>query len=368
MDIANLFFFSGSISTFFILVLISKKEKAVYDWFLISWFTIILFHIFVFYLSAKNRFSILLEVSSAAVFLNGPILWLYARTLFDKRISWKVTPHFLPFLLNIVLITPYLFQNVLAPLSDFTRTILAWAKLGSTLIYYLWSIYTINKNLKWAEENFSTIEIQYLDWLKMALNTVLLLWLTGFLSQLAVITDFFELDQVNEDLLINCAVSVLVIYMGYYGFRQAPIFLGSIPITAKHEESGQEVIMEKYHHSSLDDALIKQYAKVLEEFMSEKKMYVDPELNLSKLAAELNLTTNQLSQVINQFYKKNFYEYVNSYRIEAIKSKLANGEHKTTTLLGLALDAGFNSKATFNRFFKKYTGQTPSRFLEELEK
>ena len=362
----NLFFFSGSITTFFMILLMSKRDKAIYDWFLISWFSIILFHIFVFYLSANNRFSFSLELSSAAVFLNGPILWLYTRTLFDKRISWKEIIHFLPFLINLAFIAPYVLQNTLAPFSDLTRIILAWSKLGSILIYCLWSIHTINKNLKFAEDNFSNVESQHLAWLKMALKTVLLLWLIGFLSQLAVITDLFELDPADEDLFINIAVSILVIYMGYYGFRQAPVFLGvSMSTLAKQAESDQEVMMEKYHHSPLDEALVKQYAKLLEELMAEKKPYIDPELNLSKLAAELNLSTNQLSQVINQFYKKNFYEYINSYRIEAVKNRLANGDQKTTTLLGIALEAGFNSKATFNRFFKKYTGQTPSEYLKE---
>ncbi|EKB51202.1 helix-turn-helix domain-containing protein [Cecembia lonarensis] len=223
----------------------------------------------------------------------------------------------------------------------------------------------INKTLRFAEDNFSNIESQHLAWLKMALKSVLFLWFIGFFSQLAVITDLFTLDLANEDLFINIAVSILVIYMGYYGFRQAPVFLGVSMFTlAKQAESDQEVMMEKYHHSPLDEALVKQYAKLLEELMAEKKPYIDPELNLSKLAAELNLSTNQLSQVINQFYKKNFYEYINSYRIEAVKNRLANGDQKTTTLLGIALEAGFYSKATFNRFFKKYTGQTPSEYLK----
>ncbi|WP_304517039.1 helix-turn-helix domain-containing protein [Cecembia rubra] len=362
----KLYFFSGSITTFFIILLMSKRDKAVYDWLLISWFSIILFHIFVFYLSANNRFSFSLELSSAAVFLNGPVLWLYTRSLFEKRISWKEVVHFLPFVINLAIIAPYALQNTLAPFSDFTRTILAWAKLGSILIYCLWSIHTINKTLRFAEDNFSNIESQHLAWLKMALKSVLFLWFIGFFSQLAVITNLFKLDLANEDLFINIAVSVLVIYMGYYGFRQAPVFLGgSLSTFAKQAGSEQEVMMEKYHHSSLDEALVKQYAKLLEELMAEKKPYIDPELNLSKLATELNLSNNQLSQVINQFYKKNFYEYINSYRIEAVKNRLANGDHKNTTLLGIALEAGFNSKATFNRFFKKYTGQTPSEYLKE---
>ena len=99
--------------------------------------------------------------------------------------------------------------------------------------------------------------------------------------------------------------------------------------------------------------------------MVDEKPYKDPDLSLSKLATQLHLSTNQLSQVINQFYQKNFYDFINSYRIEEVKLSMINGAVKRHTLLGIALESGFNSKATFNRFFKKYTGITPSQFLKD---
>lgn len=361
----NIYFFSGSNTLFFIILLVSKRNKAIYDWFLIVWFSLVLFHILVFYRTVHENYSPLLEVSSAAVFLNGPILWLYTKTLFDKRISWNEAFHFLPFFLNLFFIAPYVIQNELAPWPEYTRVLLAWAKLGSILLYCLWSIYTINKRRRLEEDNFSNPKIHHVEWLKMAFKAVLILWFIGVFSQLLFQANQFELDPTNEDLLINLAASILVIFMGYYGFKQAPVFLGGVASPPdQNKESGQASSMEKYQNSSLDDSLVKYHSQVLENLMNTKKPFKDPDLSLSTLASELNLTPNQLSQVINQAFNKNFYEFVNSYRVEEVIQKLVSGEGKTVTLLGIALDAGFNSKATFNRFFKKHTGKTPSEYLK----
>lgn len=361
----NIYFFSGSNTLFFIILLFSKRNKAVYDWFLIVWFSLVLFHILVFYRTVHEKYSPLLEVSSAAVFLNGPILWLYTKTLFDKRIAWKDAFHFLPFILNLIFLSPFIIQNELAPWPENTRILLAWAKLGSILVYCIWSISTINNKRRIEENNFSNLKIHHVEWLKMAFKAVLVLWFIGVVSQLIFQANQFELDPTNEDLLINLAASILVIFMGYYGFKQAPVFLaGEVFPPDQNKESGQASSMEKYQNSSLDDGLVKYHSQMLENLMITKKPFKDPDLSLSTLALELNLTPNQLSQVINQAFKKNFYEFVNSYRIEEVIQKLANGEGKTVTLLGIALDAGFNSKATFNRFFKKHTGKTPSEYLK----
>jgi AraC-like DNA-binding protein len=364
----NLFFFSGSITAFFIFLLLSKRNKGLYDWFLIAWFSVILYHITVFHITANDPYSYHLEISSAAVFLNGPILWFYTRAIFYKRISSKLLFHLIPFTVNILIIAPYIFQNMLAPFSETFRTFLAWAKLGSILYYSILSIWTIHSNLKRAEDNLSNIDSHTVEWLRMALKTVLVLWLIGMMSQLLLQVNFLGLDSSNEDFLINAAVSIMVIYMGFYGFKQVPGFFGS-SISYSDQQAGntQTTLSEKYQNSPLDDKIISHYALLLENLMSKEKIYKNPDLSLIKLASELDLTTNQLSQIINQFYLKNFYEYVNSYRIEEVKQRLANGEDQNITLLGIAIDAGFNSKATFNRFFKKQTGKTPSEYIKELK-
>ena len=97
--------------------------------------------------------------------------------------------------------------------------------------------------------------------------------------------------------------------------------------------------------------------------MASDRPYTDNNLTLFKLAGQLDISENKLSQVINTQSQDNFFEFVNKYRVEMVIEKMKNGEHKSRTLLGLALDSGFNSKASFNRSFKRITGLTPSDYL-----
>ncbi|NJK95779.1 MAG: AraC family transcriptional regulator [Bacteroidales bacterium] len=99
--------------------------------------------------------------------------------------------------------------------------------------------------------------------------------------------------------------------------------------------------------------------------MNDKKPYLEPKLTLNALAAELNISVNYLSQLINQYQGKNFYDFVNGFRIEEFKSRVLSPKNQHLTILALAFDSGFNSKSSFNLAFKKHTGLTPSEFLAE---
>jgi AraC-like DNA-binding protein len=101
----------------------------------------------------------------------------------------------------------------------------------------------------------------------------------------------------------------------------------------------------------------------IETLIQEEKLYQNPELTLTDLAKKLETNASVISKTINQGFQMNFNDCINNYRIEAVKNSFANGEHKKSTLLGIAYDCGFNSKATFNRAFKKNTGTTPKEYL-----
>lgn len=103
---------------------------------------------------------------------------------------------------------------------------------------------------------------------------------------------------------------------------------------------------------------------LLDNVMSEKKPFLMPSLPLNKLAKEINLPTRYVSFLINQYHQKNYKEYINSYRIETFLQKAKSDEKNQKTLLGLALESGFNSKSTFNEVFKNHTGKSPSEYLK----
>ncbi len=107
------------------------------------------------------------------------------------------------------------------------------------------------------------------------------------------------------------------------------------------------------------------YAEKLKNYMAKKKPYLDPDLNLPQLAGDLNIPSHYLSQVINQNTGHNFYDFINHYRIEEVKNRIVDPAYQKYSILGIAYDAGFNSKSAFNRVFKKITGQTPTHFKKQ---
>ncbi|MEL7222041.1 MAG: AraC family transcriptional regulator, partial [Bacteroidota bacterium] len=130
--------------------------------------------------------------------------------------------------------------------------------------------------------------------------------------------------------------------------------------------SGQELPKRKYKKSLLDSDDLERYKQQLTQLMEEEKPFLNPELTLRDLATQLNLPANYLSQLLNEGFDQNFSEFVNTYRVEAFKTKVAKPDFQHLTILGLAYDSGFNSKTVFNTFFKKVMGKTPAAYRKEV--
>ena len=96
--------------------------------------------------------------------------------------------------------------------------------------------------------------------------------------------------------------------------------------------------------------------------METEKIYMDSELSLTHLAEKIDVSTNHLSMLLNEYIGKNFYDYINNFRVEEVKSRLRDPSYQKQTLSSIGGDCGFNSKSAFNRIFKNLTGKTPSEF------
>ena len=100
--------------------------------------------------------------------------------------------------------------------------------------------------------------------------------------------------------------------------------------------------------------------------MKTQKPYLTPALTLEKLAAQMTLQPRFLSHVINRYFECNFFDFVNSYRVEEAKNLLADSAQGEKTILDIMFDVGFNSKATFNTLFKKKVGMTPTEYKKSM--
>ena len=157
------------------------------------------------------------------------------------------------------------------------------------------------------------------------------------------------------------SLSVFVILIGYFGLKQNVIFENEFELQPAIDEEKM-----KYSGSTLKDDEATKYTEQLAEYMLKERPYLNPELTLTQLASDLDITTHHLSQIINEQFKLNFFEYINQFRVEEVKARIKNPKFENYSLLGIALDSGFNSKSAFNRMFKKFTNQTPSQFKSGL--
>ncbi|MBC8770299.1 helix-turn-helix domain-containing protein [Arenibacter sp. BSSL-BM3] len=121
----------------------------------------------------------------------------------------------------------------------------------------------------------------------------------------------------------------------------------------------------KYQKSLINKTQIKKYRNQLDLLMLEEEPYLDPNLTLRALAEMMEIPSNHLSQLLNEGYGKNFADFVNSYRLETFKSKVADPTQRNLTILALAYDSGFNSKTVFNTYFKKTMGTTPRTYWKK---
>jgi AraC-like DNA-binding protein len=364
----------GIIITFFLsFILITKKDKNLADKILATWLVFIGLHLWFFYehILVKNyQFPQLLGIQLPMPFLHWPFLYLYIAVLTDQYNRQKkgyLLLHFLP----IVLIYIYLIdffrlpsaekiaifeqQGNVAKYQTFTSIMMVLMSI-SGIVYFYFTFQLIKQHRKNILNQFSFQEKINLNWLQYLFVGMGLIWVVIWLR--------------GDDNMIFLSVVVFVIFLGYFGIKQVGIFTNKMPF---ENDSGLKIldespeIIKKYEKSSLTKEAAELIHNQLKTEMYEKKLYENPELSLNDLANQLQVHPNVLSQVINTNEGMTFFDYINFHRVEAFKKMVKQPESHKYTLLGLAYDAGFNSKTSFNRNFKKATGFAPSDYLKQLD-
>jgi AraC-like DNA-binding protein len=161
-------------------------------------------------------------------------------------------------------------------------------------------------------------------------------------------------------LVIFCFIALFSFIYSFYVIKQPVIFgeEGKLNYEEKRES-------EKYIKSGLKDEQAKLYLEKLIRFMEEKKPYLDRDLNIQDLSEMTGIQRHHITQVLNEKHGKNFFTFINEYRVKDVISRFGNPENDKFTILAIAYDSGFNSKTTFNSIFKSQTGMTPSQYREK---
>jgi AraC-like DNA-binding protein len=222
------------------------------------------------------------------------------------------------------------------------------------LSYTIWGFYLLRIHRNRVLENLSNIE--HTNWLKFLVLSFLIYFLAIYFSIIFSNSSFGFIPLQSTFYVISFILMAYVFVIGYIGLKQTSVFVQ----LAMVENANPSI--KKYAKSGLDPETFERVKSEIDEKMKFGKFYLDENMTLTLLASKVELNPTYLSQVINQGYGINFHDFVNKYRVDAAKQMLRSEENDHLSFLGIALECGFKSKSTFNKFFKKYSGMTPGDF------
>ena len=304
------------------------------------------------------------QIKEPFILLVIPFVWLYVKKLNEPqfRFSKKHLLHFAPFVVVMLLSFIFLLHN--SEITDskqfYSHTltlniVLYTIALGQYIFYLIYILRLIQKFKAKALNELSNTENIDPAWLRIFLITFLAVFLLLVLM-MTIAIHRLEAGYFNQVVSLVFALAIYV--LGYKGLFQQTI----LPQTQEIQSNNSERTERETTVNQLDEQLLKK----LIDFMTNRKPYYDPELTLTALALQLEISRNQLSELINTGTGGNFYDFVNKYRVDEVKQLMEHPKYKDYTILAIAFEAGFPSKSTFNSIFKKFTGFTPSEYRNRL--
>lgn len=372
----DIIFLLGAVQAFFFgVLLLDKGKNRLSQKLLLLFFSIIglvLIEHYFFQRKVIFEYPHLMGITYTFPIILGPILFFYIKSLVNEHglISFRsFLLHAMPFLLA----TTFLFYDFyfLSPQekliyyeketqgqTSFFFLIAEFLINFSIPFYSIVSLILLKKHLRQIKKSYSNTENIDLNWLKIVLICMVFV---SFVSVLmGILSDFFNFISFESgDNLMYTALTIIIYFLGYYGIKQKPILSTENPI---FQIETAPSLKPKYANSSLKDGEKEKLIQRLTNSMDNEKPYLNESLTLKELADKLETTPNNLSQIINEKFSKNFYEFINEYRINEVKSLLSDPKYAHYSMIGIAFDCGFNSKSTFNSVFKQITGKTPSEF------
>jgi len=312
----------------------------------------------------------------------GPLLYFYFLSLtnagfrFEKK-HWKhvVLPLGWFLLIAIKFAVDYLFNRPFAnventqygtkgPLADLDKNDWSWFIAYASFFYYLFiTIRSFLAYQHYIKENFSSTEEIRFDWLRNILYAISAGVIIIFLFNVIALFKTYGNNSYVFDWYAYLFLGFITYYLSIAGYFTQSRLLQKLHFIEK--ETAEIAVDEPMPAGKETSPEIKDWKEKLLAYMESKKPYLESELSLSDLAKQLETNTSVLSKVINDGTGRNFNDFINSYRVQEVISKLKAGEQQTQTLLGIAYDCGFNSKATFNRAFKKMTSMSPKEWIEK---
>jgi len=350
-------------------------------------YSLILLNMLLGDLGYYSEYPLLFFLQIGLPFIVVPLHYLYAKYLAHSLSRFKKGDwlHFLPFVISEIFFASYFLRTR----SEFLETlqgnnsdvipavhlILNWAINIQGLTYMILTLLLLKRYSREIKDVFSTTEKIQLHWLRN------ITYITTFVLVVFLVENILLLWGIHLFHLFSVTsflTAIAVYAMGYLGLVKSEIFTKpAIAESISHlselsyqgwEEDRQirQQSAQRYEKSGLSPEKARLYLENLLKLMETEKPYIDSELTLNQLAEMLSITPHNLSEIINTRLNQNFFDFINRYRVEEVKKDFGDPQKQHLKILSIALDAGFNSKSSFNIIFKKHTGQTPSEYRKRL--
>ncbi len=359
-----------------VLLLLTKRNKSVSDYILACYLVLSGLLIFLTYLEIWNRNNDLqhlwlINLRTPFILLIGPVLWLYVKSVTEQHFRFKLK-YLLTLIPFLVVLTMFTARNYFQPEMAITAARNSEASTNrfsfffitgliaiSNVGYTSWGLVLISRYKKVLKAFFSSTEKINLDWLQFIHISALIAY-TG-ISGMYIVNGFFQIMsyQVLQQAGYSIA-ALLVLVIGFFGLRKGSIFTSSnidfdIEKAIETEETAPNLTSEE-----------EVFVHRLLEFMKAEKPHLNPAINLELLSRKLKVSPEYLSAILNSRLNQSFFDFINHYRVEEFKRLSKDPGKKNLTLISLAYDSGFNSKATFNRVFKREMNCTPSEYYSRV--
>ena len=365
-------FFSGTslLLTFLIWINSQKVNIKANRWFSVFIFCIFLISLESTFIALNIKFinDFLKNILGLTEFIIAPIFFLSVSYFIEPNRKWKNRDylHFLfAFFILILLLLGQIFdsQNSNHEIStESLKNIILFFSLifGLILITYCFLSYLKllkhQKSIYYFSSSVEKIDLKWLQYLCIGVSIIAVFWIIDIIFHLSESNSFF-------DLFTSLFYLLSVFFIAYYWSIQNEVFpyakIEKKEITTIIDETKK---IDNSRKKIISDEKLNQIKSDLVLIMNIKKPFLDCELNLFKLASEMNVSSHILSYVINTGFEENFFQFVNRYRIEEAKKLIIDSKMDHLSILGIGYEVGFNSKTVFNTTFKKMTGKTPSQF------
>lgn len=346
--------------------LLRLKHKKTPQYILIVFWLFILGVLLNFY-AITNNLNLLIIITSFLKFgvrlFIPPLIFLYVQSVFltKKGLIKRNLYHFIPFILNLLFFTiPWSFKANYSYLNFIIKHYLIWVMLFNSfgIIYFLAALKFFYKAKQGMKQNFSNLNFKDALWIEKFLISFLLVLITDNLLTISEVSFGYNTDW--DSYITVLFIIIAMSYIGYYGIHQSSFFLP--PFLIKEDKTKQTSEAKNYIKEK-DKELLKTKFNLL---MDTEKIYLDPDLNLKKMASKMEIPERKLTAFFTEILHSNFYNTINTYRVELIKQKLQSNTMQSHSVTGIGLSCGFNSKSSFYRIFKKHTGLSPANYYKSL--